>query len=444
MIPVSSKIKAAFQSDSMFKTYYLVFLNSDLGIIRIDNTGLSSDGITLTEPMCSEEQLHYGRCEAATFEFEMKYVATSLVGQIFDVYLVLGDYFDEEDIFTVGRYIVDTEDVENDRSVKTVTAFDIMYVLNHLDITYWMYQLNFPITIKNFRDSLFEYVGQEQVEVELINDNAVLYQNPLDNQTDISFEAIMTGLCEVNGVFGHINREGKFDYKSLTAVDSEETYPGKATYPGSDLFPKSMRGKNYFINPHLIVSDISWSNYMCKTVDIVQARNSAGKVVLEYQLPNKTTNTNIYVIQNNWIIDAFENATLNEVIRNFAEFISKITYMPVDANVKMDLSFEVGDAITLTSTDGTRIPTFIFSRTMTGIVSAFDNFVATGYEEFINEAPSSDGAIEEIASEVSDLDDRVTALEGGDGNIQILSVKELPSAPRKNVLYLVQGKIYVN
>jgi formylmethanofuran dehydrogenase subunit D len=75
-------------------------------------------------------------------------------------------------------------------------------------------------------------------------------------------------------------------------------------YPGSDTFPKSIKGKNYFIDPHLIVSDIQWNNYMCKTIDTVQVRNQAGSVMLEYHLNEKTTYTNIYVIQNNWIVNA--------------------------------------------------------------------------------------------------------------------------------------------
>ena len=444
MIPVSSKIKAAFQSDSMNKTYFIVFLNSELGLQRLDNTNLLSDSLTLTEPMCSEEQLHYGRCEAATFEFEMNYEPKSLRGEIFDVYLVLGDYFDEEDVFTVGRYIVDDDVLSDDRRSKQITAYDVMYILNTLDVTYWCWNLQFPMTIKQLRDSLLEYVGQEQVTKELVNDGITLTTNPFAESYDISFETIMTAICEWNGVFGHINREGKFDYIALTATDNEETYPSHTLFPGSDTFPKSIKGKNYFIDPHLIASDIQWNNYMCKTIDTVQVRNQAGSVMLEYHLNEKTTYTNIYVIQNNWIVNALDMNALQTATENFANFISKITYMPVDANVKMDLSFEVGDAITLTSTDGTRIPTFILSRTMTGIVSAFDNFVATGYEEIINEAPSQDGAIDELMGDVSDLNDRVSALEEGDGQIQIISVAQLPEVPKRNVLYLIQGTIYVN
>lgn len=445
MIPVSGKIKAAFQSDSMLKTYYLQFPQTeDKEYKQIDNTGLASDSITLTEPMCSEEQLKYGRCEAATFECEVAYEAESLKGRIFNLYLVLGEYTEQEDIFTVGRYVIDEEEIENERMTKSITAYDIMYTLLKLDITAFIFSINFPISVKDFRDALFEYIGQEQVDVNLPNDNLILQTNPFDN-TDINFETVITGLCEVNARFGHINREGKFDYVGLTPPATEEVYPASDLYPSSTLYPNSIRSKAYYISPSLTKSDIAWQNYMCKTVDTVQVRNQAGSVVLEYHLPDKNTYTNIYVIQNNWVVNALDSGGVQAMTYNFANAIAKVTYRPCDANVKMDLSYEVGDPIVLTGTDGTKIHTYIFNRTMTGISSAFDEFEATGYEEWVNEPPDSDGAVQELADDLSDLTDRVEALEQGtaEGGISILSVTSLPTSPKKNVLYLVQGKVTV-
>lgn len=452
MIPVDPKIKAAFQSDNMTKHYTLIFpevVNTETGKVekeerRYSDANFVSDSITLSEPMCSEEQLRFGQCEAATFEIELGYFAESLVGRIFNVILVLGDYNEPQYAFTVGRYIVDSEEIESDRNTKSITAYDIMYALNALDVTAFYYEVTFPITVKAFRDSLFEYVNQEQVVKTLPNDNVVLSNMSLDGETQITFETLITGICEWNASFGHINRDGKFDYKMLTPEDNEELYPSKETYPSHDLFPQSIRSKNYRINPHLIKSDITWENYMCKKVDTVQVRNKAGAQCYEYHIPERNTYTNIYVIQDNWLTDSFNSEDLQIATINFSEAIKDITYKPCDANVKMDLSLEVGDAVTLYGTDGTLIPTFILNRTMTGINVAFDEFEATGYEEWVNESPSMDGAVSELMDQVNDLDDRVTDLESGeDHGITIISVEKLPEAPKKNVLYLVQGKIAV-
>ena len=454
MIPVSNALKAAFQSDSMIKTYYLYFpevVDAETGKVDkeaklLTNTNLASDSITLTEPMCSEEQLHFGCNEAATFECEVEYEDESLVGRFFNVYMILGSEEEEQFNFTVGRYYVDSEEINSDRKTKSITAYDINYILNRLDITDWIYQVNYPISIKNFRDSLFDYVGLDQVNKNLINDSAVLNSNPLDGETEVNFETVIKSLCEINATFGHINREGQFDYITLTVTDNEELYPNEDIYPSSTLYPKSIKGKNYYIDPHLIQSNIVWQNYKCKTVDTVQVRNRAGGVVLEYHIAEKTTFTNIYVIQNNCLIDSFDSSTLQSVTYNFAMAIKNISYVPYEASVKMNLAFEVGDPITLTGTDGTKIPSYIFNRTMNGICSAFDEFEATGYEEWINDPPDiTDGAINDLADEISDLDSRVRALEQGtsDSQIRIVSTDKLPTAPERNVLYLIQGRVTV-
>ena len=439
MINVPARIKAAFQSDSMNKTYILSFIDGP----TINNVKLASDSIVLTESLCSEEQLHYGCCESAMIELDTEYIAESFTGKIFDLYLILGDY--EDDPFIVGRYIVNTEEVSTDRYLKSITAYDVMYVLNGLDVTYWYYnEISFPITYKDLRDSLLSYVGQEQVELELVNDAIEISEDFLNGDYNVTFEKVMKAICEWNAVFGHINREGKFTYISLDAADNEELYPSKTTFPSKTTYPASIRSKNYFIPQTLTKSEMSWENYMCKTVDTVQVRNRSGAVVLEYHIAEKETYTNVYVIQENAITDGMNAANMQTALQNFAEKIKKVTYKPCDVTMKMDLSFEVGDPVTFTSTDGTRIPTYIFKRTMEGIVSAFDEIEATGYEEWINDSPSNDGAVQDLIENVADLNDRVTDLESGDGQIQIISTDKLPTAPKKNVLYLIQGTVYVN
>lgn len=446
MIEVSSRIKRAFQSDSMPKKYYIYFPNIDTsksGFELLTNSDIVEDSLKLTENLNSEEQLHYGRCEGNLIEFGMSYTPFSLVGQIIDIYLILGDY--EYEPFTVGRYLIDSEKIENDRKTKTVTAYDILSILNEMDVTFWCYNLTFPMTIKQMRDSLLDYIGQNQVTKSLINDDIVLKEMPWENANDVKFNTVISAICEWNAVFGGINRNGLFDYYSLTPTDNTETYPSKATYPSSSLYPASIRSKSHFIDPHLIKDDITWENYICKPIDIIHVRNKDNTPIIEYRIPN-TTDSNIYVIQNNFIADVISTEDLQKSVQRFAQAVYKVYYVPVDANVKMDLSYEVGDPITLSSTDGTRIPTFILKRTTSGGMVAFDEIEANGNEEFAFDVAnngSTDSMFSEFQDQLNDLDDRVTDMET-DGALTILSVEQLPESPKKNVLYLVQGKVWVN
>ena len=443
MIEVSDRIKKAFQNDSMPKHYFISFPNidesADFNILT--NSEIVEDSFKLTENLNSEDQLHYGRCEGNMLEFEMVYNAFSLVGQVIDVYLVLGDY--DYEPFTIGRYIITEEKMSNDRKTKAITAYDILAVLNEVDVTYWCYNLTYPMTIKAMRDSLMEYVGQEQEDVTLINDLVILQSNPFEEHQDIKFSSVMPSICEWNAVYGGIGRDGKFKYYSLTPTDNEELYPSSETYPSSQTYPQSIRSKSYYIDPHLIKDDITWENYYCKPIDIIQVRNGNGVPVLDYTIPN-TTDDNIYVIQNNFIVDVIDDNALIRSIENFARAVYKVYYTPCTANIKMDLSYEVGDPITLTTTDGTRISTFILTRTASGGMSAFDEIEAVGSEEFVNDINTNDdGMYDELQDEIDDLNDRVTDVET-DGGITIISVTQLPEAPKKNVLYLIQGEVWVN
>ena len=445
MIEVSSRIKKAFQSDSVNKKYYIHFPNIDssaAGFEILTNSNIVDGSLKLTENLNTEEQLHYGRCEGNMVEFGMFYTPYSLVGQIIDIYLVLADY--DEEPFTVGRYIISNEKIENNRQTKTITAYDILSVLNDLDVSYWCYNIEFPMTVKQLRDSIMEYVGQTQVETELINDNTVLNSNPWQGEMDVKFNTVMVGICEWNAVFGGIDRTGAFKYYSLSPTDNEETYPSKGLYPSETTFPKSIKGKNYFVDPSLIKDDITWENYVCKPIDIIHVRDKDNNSILEYTIPDRT-DMNIYVIEKNFIVDVISREDLEQGVKNFAAAVYKTYYTPVDANIKMDLSLETGDPITLTSTNGTRISTFILKRTTTGGIVAFDEIEATGKEEFEFELSDgdADSGYEDLYDQVNDLSDRVSDMET-DGPLQIVSVERLPEVPKKNILYLVQGNVWVN
>lgn len=448
MIDVSSRIKAAFRNDSMFKHYFIDFLppagtEDEEYYETLTNDDLTAESMQITETLCSEEQLHYGRCESCYVDFEMLNLYESLNGAVFDLYLQLGDYDDE--ILWIGRYIVDGETVSNDKKTSQITAYDAMYLLRDLDLTAIYYEeFNFPMTLKQIRDKVFEEVGQDQEEIDLINDDIVIPEDPFAGSNAITFAMIMEPICEVNGVFGHIGRDAKFHYVSLDAVDSEETYPSSDTFPSKNTFPKSVRSKYYNYPKSLCKSDMWWENYRCQEVDRVQARNKDGTVLAEYAIEGRESGTNIYVIQDNWVMYEVDISSVQTMIKRFAEKIRKVAYTPVEIETKMDLSMEVGDGISFITTDNQRISTYILQRTMNGIHSAFDSIISEGPEEFVNSTPNTDGSISELQDQLNELSDRVDDIGSSYSNIRIISTNALPASPEKNVLYLIQGTVYVS
>ena len=103
----------------------------------------------------------------------------------------------------------------------------------------------------------------------LINDNYLIKGGYIANE--LSSRDMLLGICELNGVFGHINRDGKFDYISLPSSDTVEIawYPNGASsyedyetdkitkvscYPTDSDAPSEVGtdGNTYFLDNNLL------------------------------------------------------------------------------------------------------------------------------------------------------------------------------------------------
>ena len=70
--------------------------------------------------------------------------------------------------------IVDDVSISADKSHKELKCYDELKTKGNKDIAEWYKALTFPITIKQFRDSLFTYVGITQEATILPNDDIVI------------------------------------------------------------------------------------------------------------------------------------------------------------------------------------------------------------------------------------------------------------------------------
>ena len=198
-----------FTKDSVKKDLILNF-----GDFEIGNNRLYSEGFELSESLCTRNELRFGCCEASVLKFKCRNEFGQLKDKWFDVSMVLNGNADEP--FQIGSYKVFSDEPSGDRKYKNVTAYDAMYDIINTDVTAWYNDLVFPITLKSFRTDFFKNLGIEQVEKTLVNDDVVIEKTIDTNK--ISGKQVITAICEINGVFGHINRQGLFDYVSLPVI----------------------------------------------------------------------------------------------------------------------------------------------------------------------------------------------------------------------------------
>lgn len=93
----------------------------------------------------------------------------------------------------LGVYIVKSFVRQADRRKKKITAYNRMEKFQ-VDVAEWYQSLKFPLSLKEFRTSLCEYVGVEQVDVGLPLDNMPITKT-IDPQQLSGIETLKA-ICE--------------------------------------------------------------------------------------------------------------------------------------------------------------------------------------------------------------------------------------------------------
>lgn len=336
--------------------------------IVLTNSDICEESMSLEDSICSEENLRFGTCEAKCFKirvvnsdivFKDKWLTVVLLCDLPDVLVdsdgnhIVNDEGDEIALATnestsiaLGRFKVFSDEPSNDRSWRDLTCYDEMNVILNANVASWYSALTFPMTIKNLRDSFFTYLGITQETVTLTNDSFIT-QGGFVAEGELSGKVIIEAICELNGVFGHMNPNGKFGYIDITATDS-------ATLS----YYEDGTGK--------------YSDYVTDAITGVLARGSEDDVGTSVGIT-----TNVYVIENNPLVFGSEGTQgLTTALTNLLNKISTISFRPYEVSTYGNPMLSAGSGITVVTRDVT-INSIVISKTMNGIQALRDNLGAT-------------------------------------------------------------------
>lgn len=361
--------------------------------ITIDNSMIELDAFELDEILCSEQELTFGSCEANCVKFTARDMPVSIVGKTIRITETIDGNTD--DSFPYGVYKVYSDVPTSDRTKREITAYDVMYDIVNADVKSWYAGLSFPMTLRQFRDSFFAYFGIVQKETALVNDGMIVNKTLLADQTDsesviteesaISGKTVIEAICEINGVFGNINRDGEFEYIELKEI-IDPLYPADNLYPDDDLFPRDPN--TISMTGHYITFD--YEDFQSKEITQIEIRpadDSAGAVV--------GTSGNNYVISGNFLISDKTGAELETIAANTLSIIRKASYTPIKSSeVVGNPCIELGDPIRFNTTREI-VESYVLQRTLTGIQNKRDSIVSSGTETH-DKNPNS--IIEKISS----------------------------------------------
>lgn len=372
MLNIDENLKTIYKNDVIplaselsHKTLTLYFPDLDL---TITNDKIVSESFSLTESICSTEDLTLGSCEAAQLKITVADLIQDLSGYEFVVTQTVNDTY----TMPLGTYKVESCKKQNDRWFREIIAYDSMKKTD-VDVSEWYNGLTFPISVKDMRESLLIYLGIVYESQDLTNDDVMLEKTI--EPSYLLGRDVLKCLCELTGGFGHITRENKFKVVQLSGMG---LYPSETLYPAEDLFPAE---SGEFLTAGY--KNIDYEEYIVDAITGIQIRQDdedEGVVV--------GSGDNTYTITGNFLLYGKSAEELETIAHNILLQVANKFYRPHTTQLIGLPYMEVGDTITIiTSNDA--IETFIFQRTLTGIQALQDEYTATGSQKRTNKASLS-------------------------------------------------------
>jgi hypothetical protein len=380
--------------------------------VEIHTGDLASESFELDESLCSEDNIKFGLCESACVRFtidnkdSIPNLKSTSYSKVLNIYIYFNGNSDT--LFQIGTYICEKDEYSINRKQREVELYDALHYLYDFDVTTFynnVFKTSPVATIKGIRDGLFTYLATEfdypieQTTVTLVNDNTLVNKN-IKSDT-ITFGFLMEQMLEVCGVFGHINREGKFDYISLAKYDEE------SVAQVTDSFRKPpTQYKDYIV----------WYVEKVRVYD----RNNLKRCTVgssSHKVPN------IYKVIDNFVCESYSTsdtdvALLKLVAENMHSNIIYVRYKPCEIDCVGNPCIEVGDKIDVEyDKDGDGVTetfyTIVLERHLRGLGTMLDNYIARGDKKQPKYKPNQNW------HETDGAETETTSGEGVDGVVEV-------------------------
>lgn len=369
---------------------------------KIDNSMLEIGTFALEESLCSESELKFGACEANCVKFTARNTAGNIIGKTISIEETIDG--DSENPMPYGVFKVASDVPTADRTKRQITAYDAMYDIINTDVKSWYAGLSFPMTLRQFRNSFFAHLGIAQVETSLVNDSMTVNKTIVATQTDdssavteesaISGKTVVTAICEINGCFGNINRNGKFEYVFLKKIVSA-LYPAEDLFPSDNLFPSDANTES--MTGHYITFD--YEDFQSKEItqlEIKTSEDNAGAIV--------GTAGNNYSITGNFLVSDKTGAELEQIANNLLPIMAQAAYTPIKSCTCVgNPCLTLGEPIRFNTTREI-VETYLLQRTLTGVQSKRDSISAQGTQTHSAKVNSIRDTIESVERRTGKLE----------------------------------------
>ena len=395
MYSVSDETKNAYKSDASHKEVIVRIPDAD---IILTNDDILADSLELKEGIESSGNLSFQGCIAASFKIE----CFNLVDETLEGMWIEADIqADETQVIPLFRgYISEVTNATHEEFTTIIRAYDALYQISSKDVTSWYNSLTFPITILNMRNSFFNHVGIQQRADYLPNDTLSVRKTIEDKV--IVGARIIKAICQVNGRFGRIGRDGVFEYVHLTEA-TEAIYPREDLFPSDDIYPADENALDNVTKAHY--REIEFENYRVAVINKVQIINKDGQIAA-----TSGSGSNAFTLKDNPLVWGLAANTLRSVATNLLNTIQGLWYTPAKVECVGLPYIECGDFV-LMAARRSIVRAYVLTRTLKGIQNLYDSFEADGDRTLPVYVPDTTTKVNANAQAITTETDRATTAE---------------------------------
>lgn len=372
MLNVTDNTKQIYKKDGIHKELRIYFPELDL---TCTNGNIVEDSFELYESLQASGNLEFVGCVSSRATMTLAGLTKDIVKKKVEIY-VKAQGSDEE--ISLFKGVVDSAQKQSYKTHRDVVAYDIFYTLSQTNIATW-YNNHNKTTISGLFNDLMEYLKIEVGNVSFINGHLPAYCAESQVAESLAALDVLKSICQINAVFGRINREGKFETISLD---------------------KDVNSAAFSIEEY---EDMWHEEYIVKPIDSVLLRESGNDGGVSVGIGDENT----YIIQGNMFTSDWTDSELTEVVNNIYTLVGGTTYIPFEADTYGLPYIECGDKVEFEDLDlselvYTKKIFYMFTRTLTGESVMRDNFMAEGEETYSEFSSDVNTEIESIRSQMGE------------------------------------------
>ena len=347
IIIFKDEYNALYPSETLYpaENLYPGEISADAISLELTDSDIHSDSLVITDSLSSDEDLFFGSCEAAQMEVTVSGLTQDITGA--ECMVTLG--FDEFEL-VLGVFVIDSTPKENDRNTRKIIAYDRMTRFD-ADVSGWYNTLKFPMTLKEFRESLCEYVGVRTADqaYSLVNDDLIVTKTL--ETTILNGRDVLRWICQANGVFGHMNAGGYLTFIEI---------------PHTDSVTDTISSYREVTSEEYAVPDIDTVHIRIENGDIGGISTGDGQ--------------NVLIVEDNPLFYGLTTSEMAAAANKILSKVGSLSYTPATLSNSAMPWYEMGDRLLLETSDGD-VNTIIMKRTMNGIQGMMDDISATGTTE---------------------------------------------------------------